>query len=49
MGAKDPGLVLENPQNAFLHKVIGYIGINRCQRIIKEIDFLPLSKRKKRQ
>lgn len=42
MSAKDSGLSPEQLHDTFLHEMFGHVGVDSCQRIIKEVEFFVL-------
>ena len=46
MGAKDSGFILQESHNAVMEEMSGHVGINSRKRIIEEIHFFVLDKKK---
>lgn len=42
MSAEDPGLALEELDHTLLHQVFGHVRVDRCQRVIQQVDVLVL-------
>lgn len=49
MGAKDSGFILQESHNAVMEEMSGHVSINSRKRIIEEIHFFVLDKKKKHQ
>lgn len=45
VGAEDSGLPFEELQDAFLHQVFSHICVDRCKRIIQQVDLFVLMRR----
>lgn len=43
VSAEDPGLPPEQLHHAFLHEMLGHVGVHSSQRVIQEVDVFVLS------